>query len=402
MNILYIGYWSVTEGLSEATIKPHLEILANMENINRIVYVSIERSKEKVKCTWDIPKMEHIPFYSPPKPFFLDKIYDFTVLPKQLILLCAAQKITKIICRTTLAGAIGYLIWGKTRIPYYVESFEPHADYMLKSEVWTKFDPRYWLQYYFEQKQKLTASGLFPVSENYRRKLNNQEKIRCPIEVIPCSVDINKFQFKKSHRIAIRKHYNLSESVIVGIYVGKFGDIYYDNEAFIFFKSCLNYFDDFFLFVLTPQDQVLIENKFKQVEYPLEKCWLGKVDHNEVSHYLSASDVAFSLHKTSQCSMAFSPIKNGEYWANGLPILTSEGIGDDSDIIKKEGGGLVVDFEQIMSNEQFMKLFLLIQVSNNNRNSNLSVNNGLVFRGNNIVKLTYKKLINNEDLRQIG
>jgi len=393
INILYIGYWSALDGLSESTIKPHINILNSFDEVKSIFYSSIEREKIEVKCNWDIAKMIHIPFYSPPKSFLRDKIDDFTKIPSKLILLCNKNKIDKIICRSALAGAIGYLIWKKTKIPYYVESFEPHGAYMLESKVWTKYDLRYWIQQYFETKQKKTASALMPVSNNYTAFLKQDTSIKCAIETIPCSVDTEKFSFSLQERNTIRKKLNIAPNAIVGIYVGKFGDIYYNKEAFDFFKMCLNYLDNFFLLILTPQHLDKIKTKLKNVEYPLNKCWVGNVNHNEVTNYLSASDVAFSLHKTTKWSMAFSPIKNGEYWANGLPILINENIGDDSTVISTQGGGIIINYNHTLILEQINNIKDLIIKSNTNRLNNQSVTNAKTYRNECITQAVYKKTL---------
>ena len=50
------------------------------------------------------------------------------------------------------AGAMVYLLWQKTRLPFYVESFEPHADYMRESGVRRSWDPRYWFQRHREKR----------------------------------------------------------------------------------------------------------------------------------------------------------------------------------------------------------------------------------------------------------
>ena len=69
------------------------------------------------------------------------------------------------------------------------------------------------------------------------------------------------------------------------------------------------------------------------------------VSHDEVPSYLSAADFAFALYRPSISKKYLSPIKNGEYWANGLPVILTEGIGDDSQIIDSEGGGVTFSLE---------------------------------------------------------
>jgi hypothetical protein len=149
----------------------------------------------------------------------------------------------------------------------------------------------------------------------------------------------------------VRKKLGISDEVKVGIYLGKFGSIYYDKEAFEVFKAAEQYFDSFFLILLSPTDKQELLEKLKEVHFPLEKVWIGIVPHNEVPSYLSASEFAFSTIKPADCRRFCSPVKDGEYWANGLPILLPDLVGDDSDIIKTEGGGAIIDVTDYQSLE---------------------------------------------------
>lgn len=393
MNILYIGYWSVTDGLSEASIQPGLRALNDLEHVKKIIYVSIERGHEEVDFTWGLEKVKHYPYYSSPKSFLRDKISDLTQMPKWLAGLCNVHAIDKILCRSSPAGAIGYLVHKKTGIDYIVESFEPHAEYMRESGVWSYLDVRYWIQRYFEKSQKKSASHLITVSENYRQHLLQSEKIKRPVSVIPCAVSLEKFKFNHEKRKQIRTKLNLSKDAIVGIYVGKFGDIYYDEEAFEFFKICGKQFKDFFLLILSPEKPHVLEQKFRLIDFPKDKCWYGKVPHEEVSHYLSAADFSFCFHRPHSFSFAYSPIKNGEYWANGLPVLISQNIGDDSDIIFREGGGLIVNYKKTSGQRINDKLLKIIKDSTQRRTHNQSVKNAVSYRNAKIVQEVYSQML---------
>ena len=156
MNILYIGYWAFHDGLTSSTILPHLRLLAEFAEVKKVIFTSIERDKSMTHFRMHINKVEHVPLYSTSSTLtLLNKFYDFSVFPKKLAKVCKENKIDIIICRCSPAGALGYLVWKKTQIPFIVESFEPHADYMLELGVWKKWDPRFLLERYWEKKQKL-------------------------------------------------------------------------------------------------------------------------------------------------------------------------------------------------------------------------------------------------------
>lgn len=343
MNILFFGYWGANEGLSQATINPHLELLANMESVARISYVSIERQTGTRYHIPNHPKIEHCPYISFQGIRLISKASDFTLLPLYLIRLIRREKIDLLMCRSSLAGGIGYWVHRWTRVPFTVESFEPHADYMKELGIWSKSGISYRLQKHLEEKQKKHALHLMPVTHAHKNKLVEEGMLADKISVMPCAVDHDRFTYSESDRKTLRNQLGIANTATVGIYVGKFGDIYWDKEAFALFKSAFSYFEEFHLLLLSPHTQAFVEQRCEEFEIPNSKVHHGLVPHAEVPQYLSAADFAFSLHKPSSFSYAFSPIKNGEYWANGLPIVSPQEIGDDSEIIRNENAGVVTE-----------------------------------------------------------
>ena len=62
MNILFIGYWGINEGLTQATIVPHLKILSTFPTIKKIIFSSVERNEIIGPQNLSIPKTTHFPF----------------------------------------------------------------------------------------------------------------------------------------------------------------------------------------------------------------------------------------------------------------------------------------------------------------------------------------------------
>ncbi len=151
-------------------------------------------------------------------------------------------------------------------------------------------------------------------------------------------MDRDQFYLDTEKRERLRREINCFSNTTVGVYVGKFGDIYYKEEVIPVFEEAFRVFDDFRLLILTPQNDAFTE-RLKSLFG--DKIFLLKVQHNEVKDYLSASDFAFATIREDAVRTYCSPIKIGEYWACGLPIFISEGIGDDSQIIEETGLGAV-------------------------------------------------------------
>lgn len=342
MNILFISYWSIKEGLTQSTVIPNVKILSEFKKINKIILVTIERDGLPEQASIH-PKVIHYPIRS--ESFALplvSKVIDFYRIPRILTRLIGTYKIQKIIARGSPAGALAYLTWKRNGVPFYVESFEPHADYMLESEVWKKWDLKYLYEKKWELKVKRYASGLITVSHNYKTKLQQEGILNIPIEVAPCAVDAEEFKFNQQTRSFIRKKYNIPNHVVTGIYVGKFGDIYYDLEAFNLFKATYEFFKkEFFLILITPDNHRNVKRKLLGAGFPLNNFIINTVETHKIPEYLSAADFGFAPIRKSPSRLFCSAVKIGEYWANGLPILLTEGVGDESFYIEDLRGGIL-------------------------------------------------------------
>ncbi|WP_187270105.1 glycosyltransferase [Pontibacter qinzhouensis] len=336
------------DGLTQATVLPCLQELQKLSFINSILFITIEREGHKLALEDNMlpDSVEHVPIYSKNYSIsILNKIFDFILFPKLLVHLSRQYKITLIIAHGAPAGALAYKVWKQTKIPFYVSLFEPHAAYMLESGVWSRSGLKYRFQSYWEKKQKQYATGLLPVSEQYRQLLEKEGVPPEKLRTIACTTNLDHFQFLASHRYAFREKLEWQQEVI-GVYVGKFGGLYYQNEAFAIYKICFEIIPGFRLLILSPQDHVEINKDLLRHQLDVRKVKVMSVQHNEVAAYLSAADFAFATYKPGPSKKYLSPVKIGEYWASGLPVLLTEGVGDDSDIIKNEGGGALFNLKE--------------------------------------------------------
>lgn len=343
IRLLYLGYWSINDPLTQSVIMPRIEVFSSKEEVEKIVLCTVEREGPSSSFV-EIPKVKTAYFNSTASGGVAKtKFFDFIGLPKLVRALVKNEQIDLLIANSPLAGAIAWQVWKRTDTPFIVDCFEPHADYMLQSGVWGRWDLRYILLTYWERKQKQHAWRMFPVSKNYFKYLvsNGVDPLR--LKLLPNIVAVEKFSFNEEDRKEIRKQLKFDEQAIVGIYVGKFGGIYYDDEAFVLFQRAFKHYGPTFrMIILTVHSQDEILKRLQALKINREYVFVSQVSHERVPKYLSASDFAFSTIKPAACRKYCSPVKDGEYWANGLPILLEEGIGDDSDIIKQEGGGVIL------------------------------------------------------------
>lgn len=332
MNILFLVYWGLNDGLTRSTVLPHLQILSRNRKVKSIILITIERDGGFEQQKLD-NKVVHIPWMSSHQ--YVTKARDFIMLPRQVSAIIRRRNIQFVLCRGTPAGAIGYLVYRKTGIDYAVESFEPHADYMRESGVWRRWDFRYIVQRHWEKKQLKTARYVMPVTKHYRDFLIDQGAEPGKVFIMPCAVDLGKFALSLESRALTRRAIGIGDDVTVGIYVGKFGGLYLEEEAFQIFRLAKKYFDKFYLMILSPDDRESIASRLLKAGYIPEEFYIQHTAHEAVPSYLSAADFAFATYKPGYSKRYLSPVKIGEYWAAGLPVLLTDGVGDDHMIIKE-------------------------------------------------------------------
>ena len=341
-RIIFIGYWGIRDGLTKATILPWLKVMQESEAVEQVVFCSIERegnlSSGEVLPT-EYSKVRHHPFFPDVNGIaLLTKISDFLKFPKAIASLASETKATALFSHGAPAGALAYRVWKKTGLPFYVSSFEPHANYMLESRVWKKHGLKYNFQKYWERQQENYASGLMPVSEKYRQALLKRGLSPDKVVTVPSPVAVATFKYSPEMRIATRVELGWEENLI-GIYIGKYGGLYLESEAFEIYAQCFKLIPDFRLIILTPGKADEVYTYLSAQSINPAHVLVKSVAYEEVPRYLSAADFAFATYKPGPSKIATSPVKVGEYWANGLPVLLTEGVGDESDIMMQEGGG---------------------------------------------------------------
>lgn len=396
-NVLYLGYWNLDDPLTQSTIFPNLEILSNFKNIDSIHFLNTQREEPSKVHQSQLKQIgvSYKALYSLNIKFnLLNKINDFYLFPREISKYCINNNIDFIISRGAPAGVLAYKSTRNLRIPFIVESFEPHADYMRFSGTWKVYDPRYIFQKKWEKQVKLKAQNLLTVSQNYKEQLIAQGVNRNKIEVVPCVVNHDLFFPDKKIKIEMREKLKLPKESTVGVYAGKFGNLYHDLDAFKLFKEAYESLNDFYLLLLSNENDEFINSRLKEFKIPNNRLIKRYVKHNEMPEYLNTADFAFATIKDIKVSKFQSPVKIGEYWACGLPILLSGGVGDESGFIESEKGGILIhNYELSTLKEVINRLKVIL---NSTITSMHYHKLALKYRNFDQIKTTYKKVLRSE------
>lgn len=359
-NVLVITYWSYKDALIQSYSLPYIRMIRKQIGEESSVHlVTIEQphfactqvEKEEIKAALQKEGIEwHAYSYT---PFGYKAMFRWVSTLFQLYHICKDNQIQNIHTFATPAGVIGYLlnrIVGKRLI---IDSYEPHAESMVENGTWDDKSLAYRILFSFEKKMTQraavvigTTQGMLEYAEKAYRTSPNRFYHK------PACVDLELFQTKNLIREQIRKSLNL-ENNIVCVYAGKIGGIYLEQEIFDFIKQAVIKWGDRFRLLL-------LSNISKEDLHTLcEKSKVNKniviqqfVPYRNVPEYLSVADFALNPVKPVPSKQYCTSIKDGEYWAMGLPVVIPRNISDDAAIIEKEKIGYVL---QSFTTQEYQK-----------------------------------------------
>jgi glycosyltransferase involved in cell wall biosynthesis len=287
----------------------------------------------------------------------------------RLALLCFLKKIRCIHAWCTPGGAIGYFVSLLSGRPLILDSFEPHAETMVESTTWKQNSLAYKILFRLEKLQLKRATEVICAAEGmvrHSQKIYGIRKTRYFTK--PACVDLNLFQ-PNVPTGNLKAQLGLKDQACV--YAGKFGGIYLTSEVFDFFKVAWDYWQgNFSVLLLTSHSDEEIMVFCKKAGLP-NSCIVKKyVPHNEVPRFMSLGTFGICPVKPLPSKAFCTPIKNGEYWAMGLPVVITKNISSDSQLIADNDIGYVLND---LNKEEYLAAIRKIEQLGRNPNIRQSI-----------------------------
>ena len=377
-NILVLTQWSFKDALVQTYTLPYVDIIRKIISSKRkIILITAEQESialnknetDQINKDWEKRNMQLLP--EPYKRFGIKKIIASAGNLSKLISVIKKEEIKTIHAFCTPAGSFAYLLSKFTGAELIIDSYEPHAESMVENGTWKKNGIAYKILFSLEKRQTQRAKAL--IATTAEMKQYALEKYGVEVKnffVKPACVDLVKFSSSEKD-ISLLKEFGF-ENKVVCVYAGKLGGIYFKEEVFDFIKLCHDRWkDDFRFLMLTNATKDEIDAEIKRVALP-EYIVVSKfIYHDDVPRYLSLGDFAINPVKPVPTKRYCTSIKDGEYWAMGLPIVISPGISDDSGIIERENTGVIVNFsdhkeiiQAINKIEELLKEKVTVKIKN--------------------------------------
>lgn len=359
MNTIFVfAYYSYKDPVFQSAVLPYLKLVKNKDL--RFVLLTWEQKEHRLPKNeaQEIKKAllrENIIWkqtnWHSGRLKFLKKLFDFIkglILSIYLILKFKARKIYS---EGFPGSVIGHFLSLITKRKHIVHTFEPHADYMKDAGVWLENSWEYKLLKKLEVPIAKRCEHIITGTTAYKKKLLDMG-VLSSIWVIPSCIDFNHFKFKQEARRRIRKELRIKQNQIVVVYMGKMGGMYMEEEIFQFFRHLLTIDSEIFQFILltNAKKEVVIKHcvNFNIPSRLVKQFYVSK---EMVPEFLSASDIGFCGVRPIPSQKYSSPIKNGEYWACGLPVVIPTGIASDDQSFLSSGMGIsFTDFRNLDKN----------------------------------------------------
>ncbi len=349
-NILVTTFWSYKDALVQTYTLPYLKIIhRNLPPGSTIYLLTIEQPRFQIQPNeWpDIRAalaqhgIELVSF--PYRAYGLSSWLNWLKIIASLYLLVARKNVAQIHSFCTPGGMAGYLLSVFTGRPLLIDSYEPHAEASVENGDWPRDGFRFKFLFALERLMSHRAKVVIAAAEGMRAYA--KEKYQATFArfyVKPACVDLDLFAEK--HRKQPQLLQSLGyEDKIVCVYAGKFGGIYLDKEVFDFLRVAHQHWGDRFrVLILSGQTPAEVGAWAAASGLDQSIITLRFVKHAEIAAYMGLADFALTPVKPIPTKRYCTPIKDGEYWALGLPVVITPNISDDSQIIEEQQIGAVI------------------------------------------------------------
>ncbi len=367
-RILFISYDGMTDPLGQSQVIPYLKGLTNfgyqftilscdkpaMHKTNKVY---VEQLLAGFPISWI-----SLPYHK--NPPVLSAVYDYYALKRKAEALHLSHPFDMVHSRPGIPSLVALHLKKKFSIKFLNDIRGFWADERVDGGIWNLNNPFFKKIYQFFKRHEYNCllQADYNISLTYKGRdlLHSQKNIAnqpIPIEVIPCSADMDLFNPKKIDASLKEKFsiaLNINEGDFVISYLGSLGGWYLTNEMLQFCKTVADKIPQAKFLFISPDSHEKIALAAAKCALPANKIIVKRGKRHEIPALLSLSAYSLFFIKPCHSKLASSPTKHGEIMAMGIPVITNSGVGDVADIVKKYNGGYIVngfsekDFKEVI------------------------------------------------------
>lgn len=346
---LYICYYNITEPLVQTQVVAYLRELARCGF--EIQLLTFEKGwldpSERARIREELRRegIEWCALRYHGWPTLPATAYDIARGSITALALCIRHRISLVHGRSHVGAAMGAVIKGVWRTKLLFDVRGLLADEYVDAGHWARDGAKYRLTKAVERFLLRRADALIVLTARLKAELVAEASAlrdrMGDIEVIPCCVPVERFPTDENLRRRERARRGWDGRRVL-VYVGKLSAWYLPEEMARFFAVACQEDSRFFLQVFTQSERHAMHRELEAAGVPRDAYDIGYVPAPAMPVALLGADAGVSFRVASRGSLGVSPAKVGEYLAAGLPVVSTQGIGDCDEILARPNLGVVV------------------------------------------------------------
>ncbi len=344
-RVLYIVYWGAAEPLGRSLVLPAVKKLASLGTDLTLVTFEKPADFQQRDVMADIKRLlgecniRWVPLRYHKRPKLPATAFDFAHGVARSIAAAFVARPDIIHARTFIGGLMGMALRPVlgARLIYHNEGFYP--DEQVNAGVWRAGSRPHRVAKSLENRMYSRADAIIALSNRAKdviEKLADVRRKATPVIKVPSCVDLDDFQTSLSSSTA-------RPDVLRFVYAGNIGGRYRFEEVARFVSAASREMGRVHLRVLTAAEPQLASSILRASGLPEDSWSIDKVSREAIPAELAQADVGFNFLEQGISEHGGSPTKIGEYWAAGLPVISTPNVSDTDEIIKRERVGVIID-----------------------------------------------------------
>lgn len=341
-RVLYVVYWGAAEPLGQALVVPAVQRLASLGV--KLTLVTFDKPSDlqpdriaPIRETLDAAGVRWVSLRYHKRPQAAAKLFDLAQGWGHS--LAAGLGRTDVVhARTFFGGIIGLVVAPLlgAKLVFHAEGF--YSDEMVDGGAWSPRSSRYRVARWLEGQLLDRADAVIALSHRARQAILERQAARhraVPVAVVPSTVDLDKF---KPSTDAMP-----SRQCLTLLYSGSIGYRYLFDRAARFAAVAAGELGGVRLRVLTRTDRRVVEQILSTSGLPAEAWSVDTLPYAAMPAALAQCHAGLFFLTQGRSNSGFSPTKVGEYWACGLPVVTTPDASDVDAIVRTDRVGVVVE-----------------------------------------------------------
>jgi len=362
-KILFISYDGLTDPLGQSQIIPYLAGLSKYGY--KFTVLSCDKPDQYIKNKEYVQKLINdypikwvsIPYHKHPP--VLSSILDYYQLKKKARELHAAESFDMVHTRPGVPTLVA--LWLKKKyarlpngqgIKFLNDVRGFWADERVDGGMWNLRNPVFKKIYNFFKKHEYEcmerAEHTTCLTYHAKKEMQSWKNISnqpIPIEVIPCSVDLDLFnpdEINQGLKKNLKDELHITDEDFIVSYLGSIGGWYLTDEMMQFCSILLKKMPKVKFLFISPHRHEVIEAAAKKYGISSENIIVKSAARHEVPILLSFSRYSLFFIKPCYSKISSSPTKHAEIMAMGIPVITNAGVGDVEEITTKYNSGIII------------------------------------------------------------